>query len=299
MTVGAEFPLVQKRELFAHLARGHSEGIAVVTPNRRLAQTLAREFDERQVASGLTVWATADILPFGAFVERLYEDVLFSDLGAGLPLLLTPAQEQLLWEQIVVRSGLLSIAQTAAQCREAWRLRHAWRIGAGTGNEDAAAFNSWSRSYEEQTKGQIDSARLPDLMLELLDRLKKPNLVVAYAFDILPPQTRVFLDKLKWVSCKPEPQQGSAVRTSFPSAKLEQGRARIGVVVPELQRRRKEVVRVFSRVMQPGYNLPGLEKAALPFNVSLGQPLADYPLVAAALDLIRFSFREIEFTVAS
>jgi probable DNA repair protein len=149
-------------------------------------------------------------------------------------------------------------------------------------------------------------------MVSLFDRLKKPKLVVAYAFDILPPQTRAFLDRLEWVSCKPEPQQGSAVRTSFPSAKLElesaarwartrleQGSARIGVVVPELQRRRKEVVRVFSRVMQPGYNLPELEKAALPFNVSLGQPLADYPLVAAALDLIRFCVREIEFAVAS
>lgn len=313
MTVGAEFPVVQKRELFVHLAGGHSEGIAVVTPNRRLAQTLAREFDELQIAAGLTAWETADILPFGAFVERLYEDALYSDIAAQLPLLLTPSQEQLLWEQIVGQSGLLSIAQTAAQCREAWRLRHAWRISAETGNEDAAAFNSWARSYEEKTRGQIDSARLPDLMMGLFDRLKKPKRLVAYAFDILPPQTRAFLDKLEWVSCKPVPEQGSAVvRSAFPSAKLElesaarwararleQGRARIGVVIPELQQRRKEVVRVFSRVMQPGYNLPGLEKTALPFNVSLGQPLADYSLVAAALDLIRFSFREVEFTVAS
>src|SRR5712664_3039006 len=140
MTVGAEFPVVPKHELFAHLAGVHSEGIAVVTPNRRLAQTLAREFDEMQVAAGLTVWETADILPFGAFVERLYEDALYSEIAAQLPLLLTGAQEQLLWEQIVGGSGLLSIAQTAAQCREAWRLRHAWRIGSGAGNEDAAAF---------------------------------------------------------------------------------------------------------------------------------------------------------------
>src|SRR6185503_1434740 len=151
------------------------------------------------------------------------------------------------WEQIVGQSALLSIAQTAAQCREAWRLRHAWRIGAETGNEDAAAFNSWSGSYEEKTKGQIDSARLPDFLAGLFDRLKKPKQVVAYAFDILPPQTRAFLDKLEWMSCKPEPQQGSALRTSFSSAKvelesaaswararLEQGRARIGVVVPGL-----------------------------------------------------------------
>src|ERR1700704_2458930 len=98
MTIGAEFPVVQKRELFAQLARGHSAGIAVVTPNRRLAQALAREFDERQIASGLTAWETADILPFGAFVERLYEDALYSDIAAQLPMLLAPSQEQVLWE---------------------------------------------------------------------------------------------------------------------------------------------------------------------------------------------------------
>ena len=287
MTDGAPFPVVQKRELFAHLARGHSEGIAVVTPNRRLAQALAREFDEWQAAGGLTVWETGDILPFGSFVQRLYEDALYSDIALQLPRLLTPAQEQLLWEQIVGQSGLLSSAHAAAQCRDAWGLRHTWRIVAQAGNEDAAAFDSWSASYEDKTRGQIDSARLPDLVTGLLDRLKKTKLVVAYAFNILPPQTRAFLDRFEWVSCRAEPLQGSVLRTSFASAKLElesaaawararleQGSTRIGVVVPELQQRREEVVRVFSRVMQPGYNLPGLEKAVLPFNISLGQRLA-------------------------
>jgi ATP-dependent helicase/nuclease subunit B len=312
MSVGAEVPVLQKRELFARLSTGHSAAIAVVTPNRRLAQTLAREFDEAKIASGLTVWETEDILPFGAFVQRLYEDALYSDIAARLPLLLTSAQEQFVWEQIVGHSGLLSLETAAAQCREAWRLRHAWRIVAQAGNEDAAAFNSWSASYEDKTRGQIDSARLPDLVMELLDRLKKPELVVAYGFDIVPPQTIAFLNKFQWVSCKAEPLQGSVVRIAFASAKLElenaaawararleQGSMRIGVVVPELQQRREEVVRVFSRVMQPGYNLPGLEKTMLPFNLSLGQSLASYPLVGAALDLISFCFDEIEFNVAS
>src|SRR6267378_2566360 len=66
-------------------------------------------------------------------------------------------------------------------------------------------------------------------------------------------------------------------------ARLEEGRGRIGVVVPQLAQRRKEVVRVFSRVMRPGHHLPGAEKTPLPFNVSLGEPLSNYPLVDAAL----------------
>ena len=86
--------MLRSRDLFSRLAEGHAAGITVVTPNRRLAQELQRSFDALQIAKGLTSWEAPDILPFGAFVERLWEDALYSDLGEKLPLLLTPAQEQ-------------------------------------------------------------------------------------------------------------------------------------------------------------------------------------------------------------
>src|SRR5712691_4885039 len=299
-------------ELFQSLAEGHAARITVVTPNPRLSRVLTAEFDSFQVAKGLTVWEAPDILPFGAFVERLWEDALYSELGDKLPLLLTPAQEQQLWEQIREGSDLLILPQAAAQCREAWRLLHQWRVGAGRGNEDASAFTSWSHTYEIRTEGDIDAARLPDLVAGLLDKLKKPKLLVAYAFDVVPPQTAEFLRHFEFVEIKPEAVPGSSFRTSFASAKeeletaakwararLEEGRARIGVVVHQLETRRKEVVRVFSRVMQPGYHLPGAEKTPLPFNVSLGEPLSNYPLVDAALTLLEVSFHPIDFPSAS
>jgi probable DNA repair protein len=71
------------------------------------------------------------------------------------------------------------------------------------------------------------------------------------------------------------------------------------VVVPDLQKRRSEVVRVFSRVMQPGHNLPGAAKTPMPFNISLGKPLHAYPLVAAALDLIELAYHRVAFGRAS
>src|SRR5207302_732556 len=221
-------------ELFQSLAQGHAARITVVTPNPRLSRVLTSEFDSFQIARGLTAWEAPDILPFGAFVERLWQDALYSELGDKLPLLLTPAQE-----------------------------------------------------------------------------------LLAYAFDILPPQTREFFQAcrkhgIEVTEVKPETTKASSVRTSFPSgkeelecaakwarARLEEGRARIGVVVPQLAQRRREVVRVFSRVMRPGYALPGAEKTPLPFNVSLGEPLANYPLVDAALTLLEFSFHPIDFPRAS
>ncbi len=70
-------------------------------------------------------------------------------------------------------------------------------------------------------------------------------------------------------------------------------------MVPELGQRRKEVARVFARVMQPAHNLPGNERKALPFNISLGAPLADYPLAHAALSILELAAGEIPFEQAS
>src|SRR6266480_4170045 len=303
-------------ELFQRLAEGHAARITVVTPNRRLAQALTAEFDAFQIGKGLSVWEAPDILPFGAFVERLWEDALYSELGDKLPLLLTPQQELLLWQEVIATSGegkdLLFTETAAAHCRDAWGLLHQWRIGAARGNEDHSAFSEWAKQYEKETLGDVDAARLPDLVAGLLDKLKKPKLLVAYAFDLVPPQTAEFLRHFEFVEVKPEVVQGSSSRTSFASAKeelecaakwararLEEGRARIGVVVPRLETRRKEVVRVFSRVLRPGHHLPGAQKAPLPFNVSLGEPLSNYALVDAASTLLDFSFHPIDFARAS
>ena len=305
-----------KPDLLARLEQGHVAEITVVTPNRRLAQDLQREFDAHQIAKGLTVWEAPDILPFGAFVERLWEDALYSPIaemrGESFPLLLTGAQEKHIWQEILKDSDFLLKEATALQCREAWRLIHQWRVGSGDGNEDALAFNRWSREYRRRTQGEVDSARLPDLMAGYVDKLKTPKLLVAYAFDVMPPQTKEFLEKLHYSECEPEALTASLARSSFPSAKheieaaaswararLEEGKARIGVVVPDLQKRRGEVVRVFSRIMQPGYNLPGAAKTPMPFNVSLGRALSTYPLVDFALGLLEFAFQSVEFDKAS
>jgi ATP-dependent helicase/nuclease subunit B len=303
--------MLPKPELFARLAEGHAAGVTVVTPNVRLAQELVAEFDALQIAKGLAQWDAPDILFLPAFVERLWEEALVvSERGANLPVLLSPAQEQHLWEQILEKSGLLAVQQAAAQCREAWNTMHAWRVGSGPGNEDAAAFVSWSKEYQRRTRGEVDAARLPDVVADFIET--KPKLLVAYAFDIVPPQAKDFLARFELVQCEPESRQGRAARCSFPSAKeeidaaarwararLEEGMRRIGVVVPDLRKRRREVARIFSRVMQPGYNLPGAAKAPMPFNISLGLPLESYPLVGAALDLLELAFGAIAFERAS
>ena len=336
----SDFPLISKSAVFARLAAAQAT-VTIVTPNRRLAQELARAFDATRMAKGLRAWEAADIIPLNAFIERLWEAATYSDRTAATPQLLSPAQEQALWEEVIAASAsggdLLSPARAAMQAQQAWKLAHAWRIDGALdlfpGNDDARAFADWARSYAKRAGNDIDSARLTDAVSALLanEALTKPHTLILDGFEIVPPQTRDFLracasQGVEVMIYRNQRSAGTVTRVTRASAteeletaarwartRLEQAHARltaadpnaplvyprIGVVVPDLQQRRREVNRVFSRVMAPAWTVPGVEAGALPFNLSLGLPLNDYPLVHAALGVLALATGEIDFALAS
>lgn len=312
------------------LAQRVAAGCVVVTPTRRLAAHLKRQYDAWQAGRGKLAWPSADILPFSGFVERAYGDALYSDQAATLPIALSPAQEQALWESVIRDSepgrGLLAIPETAALAREAWQLAHAWRLPARGAklplNEDARAYQQWTQRYEAATRRerQTDIARLPDLVASLIGgpEIRKPRSLVHYGFDLVMPQQAALFEALAahgWevLEARAAEHRSVAVRVpcadsaeeirraaSWARARLESnGAARIGVVVPELAKHRVAIRRIFSAVMEPDYALPGIPRPTFPFNVSLGEPLASYPLVSAAFLALELAGREIDFERAS
>jgi ATP-dependent helicase/nuclease subunit B len=308
-----------REDLFRRLAEDPSR-LVVVTPNVRLSQALSRDFGRVQAGNGSSVWEAPDILPLGAFIERLYEDALYSDLAPGLPVLLSAAQEQTLWERVVQgsesESPLLSVPSAAALAREAWSVVHRWglaeKIKTYTGSEDARAFREWASAYERITsrEGAVDRARLAELVSSHLAHaaLRKPATLVAYGFDILDRQQKAFFAALEargveLLECAPPVRDSQSRRMAFTSAKdelaaaarwararLESGSQNIGIVVPDLQRSRSAVVRELHRAMGAG---------AAPYNVSLGEPLSSYPVVAAAFMLLDLAAGEVPFAIAS
>lgn len=367
MSIDSDFSALNKSALFDRLAAGLAGGMTVVTPNARLAQALLREFDAAQAAKGLQTWETADVLPWTAFVARLYDEALYaaeSGAAARLPILLTQPQELNLWEQAIEASAwgggeLLALSQAAADARQAWNTCHEWRIAEPAldlnngipRNEDAEAFAKWAAHYRQRCERDrhIDAARLPDLVTGLLKKgqLATPRQITAYAFDILPPQALLLFDACRERGtelhrCAADPCQADVRRWPFASAReeietaarwararLEAGHAssdphadqtsqatrtsgaprRIGIVVPDLQQRRKEVARVLSRTLTPARHLPdaaatalagnGAERTAPAFNISIGVPLTDYAIVHAALALIELATGECDFALAS
>jgi probable DNA repair protein len=331
MCVTLNFPKVRPADFFADLAAGLKAGVTVITPNRRLAIALKREFDGLQAAKGITVWDSADILPISAFIVRIYQDALYSNQGSSLPTLLSPAQEQVLWENVISNSGkgaLLSIAETARLAREAWEVVHAWQLLPRFRNfpldEDAKAFQDWLGSYEKITHGrrQTDRARLGDLVKSLgaNTEVSKPKRLICYGFDIVTPQQARLLTGLAESGCEVmlsefqpqlQPQNRHLRRVEsadrneeahraavWARARVEaNGATRVGIVIPAFSEYRSLIVRVFGSVMEPDVNqsLPGAHRRTLPFNASLGQPLLSYPLVGAAFLILELGEEEIEF----
>ncbi|MGH8633807.1 MAG: hypothetical protein ACRET7_06690, partial [Burkholderiales bacterium] len=290
------------------LAQRIEAGCVVVTPNRRLAAHLKREHDLAQAASGKEVWASADCLPLGAFLERTHAELT---RASGRALLMTPSQELALWEGIISASRearpLLHRPAAARIAREAWGILHAWRLELpqhrSALHEDAAAFARWSARYRTETAARnlLDAARLPDAVADLV-RSSAPRHLVFYGFDELPPQTAALADALAGAGWRvekmgPRQHEGVATQTAYPDAESElrgvasQVRnilesapaASVGVVVPDLAARRAQVLRLFDDTLEPARVLAGSRERARPCNVSAGRPLSDYPLVHAAL----------------
>ena len=188
-------------------------GAVAVTPNRRLARYLKREYDDAQAASGKSVWPSADVLPYGAFLERTWQELALAENGA---LLLSAQQEIALWETVIEASryaGLLLNATAAARAaREAWITQHAFgmdhprhRAAWESLNDDAAAYSEWRRAYGERlrTAGWIDSAQLPQVIIDVLKtgaRTRTRHIIRA-GYETLTPQQQALFEALAQSGC--------------------------------------------------------------------------------------------------
>ncbi|HEY6280906.1 MAG TPA: PD-(D/E)XK nuclease family protein [Burkholderiales bacterium] len=302
----------------ASLIQAAEQGAILITPNRRLARAIKHEFDAEQIKRGCSVWPAADILPYSAFLERSWSELARFERSATL---LSAEQEIALWERVIAGSPqgeiLLNPAATARQAREAWAIRHAFRIDfaryAAMLDEDGAAFRSWAKRYGKTCaeKNWLDGARLADA-IAAAGKALKPRNIVLYGFDQLSPQQQEFFKALAAAGgnvseAEPETNAATAVRAIFPDSEAElyavasqikqmlaqQPDTRIGVVVPDLAARRSDIVRIFDDVLQPARVVSSSRERARPYNVSLGLALTEYPLVASALLILELARGEL------
>ena len=323
---------MSRTSLFERLARSDCAdsaglGTVVVTPNRRLARALGREFDAWQVAQGRRTWETPRVLPIAAFVAGLHDLALHDPALGGVRAPLTTTQENALWEAVVEASDvpLASPAGAAQLAAEAWLLAHQWQIADRFRHydmsEDTRVFARWASEYARRVErlDATDQARLPDAVRALVGGggMPAPREVVLAGFAELTPQQDALFQALAARGTRVEThgdqrERGDCRRMEASDAREELERvadwvvarlhgsndARIGIVVPDLGARRGGIVRALDAALMPDALLVAADRQR-PYTVSLGGALADTPLVAAALRALRLAVDEIDFADAS
>jgi len=293
-------------------------GAPLVTGNLRLSRSLLSAYEQEMLALGCEAWSTPDILPWDAWLLRLWEDAV---IAGGLPspdLLLNPSQELHLWESIIEAhpQPLLRKEATARSAREAWQLIKAWRVKSGgepyTHNEDTQAFQAWVRQFEAQCKSRSwlsQSQVLSELirLLDAADHCPLPELLLI-GFDELEPVQQELIEALqragasvRWVQLASG--ESSAVQLQAVDTRDEidllsrwvrqrlndNHQARVGIVVPDLAAQRPVLELALAKALSPQSLVPGAESAAQSWNISLGRPLSSYPVVQAAFQLLRLT----------
>lgn len=292
-------------------------GATVLTPNRRLARALKVAFDRSQREAGAQVWPAADVLPWSAWLDRIFETLIRDEPGVRV---LAPAQELALWQRVVADSpvahALLDTAATARTAREAAQLDRAWRLDVRTSgaplHDDARAFVGWAARYRElcESGAWVDGAAVPDEVAARMDstHASKIGRLIAYGFDALTPQQQALFETMRAAGAQveemlPSGVEGAIARRLFatPADELSgvalavrtllqaDPQLSIGVVVPDLSQRRAQVLRTFDDALEPARVLAPGTVAPRSWNISLGAPLASTAPVHTALTILRFA----------
>ncbi len=303
------------------LLRELDQGARLVTATRRLARHLhARHAAEKRVYK--RSWPTPSIDPWPDWLAGGWGEAVDAQHGPAeaTEWLLDEAQELLLWERCIaerVRAAaeheLLRVSATARVARDTWRLMRAWNLQMSDVplpvEPDTAAFLDWAGGVVQscRERGWVLPA---DLAARLADfeHWRPAGPIVWVGFDELTPAQQRLRTALQqrgvevrlWnppspasrprvVAC-PDPRTEIEAAARWARGLLENGESGpLAVVVPDLSKRRDEVEHVFLSMLHPDAEVGQDPAFGRLFHLSLGQPLNAYPVVAAALRILRFA----------
>jgi ATP-dependent helicase/nuclease subunit B len=311
-------------ELFDNL----SPDTTILTPNRRLAATLLKLFNAKQITAGKLAWPTLDALPISSWMQRLWENFTAQQVSAA-PLLLSVNQEQLLWEDILRLSphgkNLLQLSSTAELARQAWNTLKQWKIGlyhAGLlTTDDGVIFQEWAREFQALCEKNVwlDNCSLADVVAEKMAarEIIPPAQIVLMGFTEISPQYQALLSACETggsqiVYHQSETRNNQVARVSLMDQKTEirtmakwakaiwekNPAATVGCIFPQLENLRDEVIQTFSAVFAEK-NTFSLNHLQYPFNISAGKKLAQYPVIYKALQLLHFNINNTSLDTLS
>jgi ATP-dependent helicase/nuclease subunit B len=289
-------------------------GGAVVTGNARAARVLRHVHAAEQRAAGRRAWPTPQIHDWESWMSILWKQHLQNAPDA--PLLLSALQERSVWKKIASAAGGDSEA-IAKLASKAWELlgdfnahgelQHFW---AGSATRDVEVFRGWAAAFDRECRKSnwMTRSDLPALLGKSIQdgTIGPPDEILMIGFDRFSLAQQTLIDAAQKVGSTvthleplislsaPHLVQAKDLRDELESCAwwarqtLEANpTASIAIVVQGIDERRGEIERTFRGILMP--ESAGIEAdESMPFEFSLGAPLATVPVVKAALLLLRW-----------
>ncbi|WP_232505454.1 PD-(D/E)XK nuclease family protein [Legionella clemsonensis] len=268
------------------------EGASIITPNNRLSGELLQEFAR---AFPNQIHKKPYCLPYNAFLMNAFQQLIHQHPHRSHPLLLTTQQASYLWQKILsatettVSRGLLNAVE------DAWTRGHLWLLDFQHPlfeySHQTRQFQQWAQQFTHELY-RLHAITDPQLATYLSAQQTNfaTHTIVWVCFDDFTPQQKHLQQYLTAQNClqyyfdleerTANLYQYAAKNESdeyeqllhWIKKRLAKGETRIAVVVPDLEMKFSWLQRKLQE------HLPTNQ-----FNISLGKPLAHYPLVAHAL----------------
>ncbi|OGV77641.1 MAG: DNA helicase [Methylotenera sp. RIFCSPLOWO2_02_FULL_45_14] len=294
----------------------------IICPSARLARSIQADIARQHLQEGRTQWRSPAVQTLAQWLECIIEAGL---LNGEIPMQTPPYalsafNEQLLWEEVITQSlkknafgelfdvsGLARAAMEANSYMVAWNLHIPRELAA----EESRQFIQWQWAFGQRCLqlNVLENVRFMDWQLDCIAQsvTKLPAQIAFAGFDQTAPQEKRLREVLlargvqvvdydttcleaaqtlhvslenQAAECRAAVAWAQQVLDKNPNAKL-------AIVSPRLSDIRNQLADLLDDSFYPASVRPSLAEMPRHYNFSLGTPLAQQPIIQAALNLIR------------
>jgi ATP-dependent helicase/nuclease subunit B len=298
-------------------------GGIILTANARAARALHLRWADDRQAEHAIAWPTPQILDLHSWLTEQWNALLLT--GTEDRLLLNHVQEHALWQRImkprIENLSLIEPAKMAALAQQAYALLAAYNafgrlndtVWTPEPQSEPEVFRQWARSFQQECRRQrwLPQCELMEAISNALrwGALEPPREIGWLGFDRAAPAEEALnaaltarganQQVLGWKFEQAQPptlyaakseKDETAACAAWARARLAHDPlTRIGILMPDLASGRAQLERDLYSLLSPDrFPITAGSAPTLPFEFSLGQPLAQVPLVHAALLLLRW-----------
>jgi len=294
----------------------------ILCPSARLARSIQTDIAQQHLQAEQSQWHSPEVQTLSQWLEHIIEESL---LTGGIatqrsPYALSGFNEQLLWEEVITQSlkrnafgELFDVSGLAKAAMEANRYVVAWHLHVSNEHqaEECRQFLLWQQAFQARCSelNALESVRYLDWQLSQLANASSvlPSNIAFAGFDQTAPQEKRLREILMqrgvliedYVTTASEAAQAQYVCLEHDDAECRaavawaaqylaaQPDAVIAIVTPRLSEVRNQLADLLDDVLYPESVRPSLAAIPRRYNFSLGTPLAQQPVVQAALHLLR------------